>query len=167
MENTNERYSPVGRVIIQDESGNVIVDKNNMIVLAGRKKILSTIFSKDKFLEFSSMKFGSGTSQTNQKNIKLDCEIEDLTKNNISFILYTDGDSANILITEKDDTDATNLEYVEINGQGNNIPTISELGLFFKDTEDENKEVLFSRVTFEPVYLKDHSKYRILYYIYF
>lgn len=167
MENTNERYSPVGRVIIQDESGNVIVDKNNMIVLAGRKKILSTIFSKDKFLEFSSMKFGSGTSQTNQKNIKLDGEIEDLTKNNISFILYTDGDSANILITEKDDTDATNLEYVEINGQGNNIPTISELGLFFKDTEDENKEVLFSRVTFEPVYLKDHSKYRILYYIYF
>lgn len=156
--NLNEKVSVAdtkkyvkGHIIVKDKDGNVIIDKDNMIVETGRKYLLSKCFGTAEYEGYSISKifYGEGSDMTTP----------DFTKAkliNPQYVELKSGDIENKNLYVK----ITNtLTYTEQN------KTLTEIGLMISNGTTEE---LFSRVVHDPIVLNNkNNKYTVNYYIYF
>ena len=88
---------------------------------------------------------------------------DDNVVNEISF-----GDSSANTISYEEEKNRFKITATISNPSLHNQYTITELGLFIrcKKDEEEDKDILFSRVTFDPIYYTAASAFTLAYYIY-
>ena len=155
-----------GFVVARDDNGGIIFKKSNMVVNGGRESIIAlinnTMFNTEAdnaFKTFSSIKFGSNYSMTTPDTDK---------------ITVIDGAYQYDISTEKNEKkayceyDKNNRRFeISITVEANTPAEIRELGLYFKNRDD--KELLFSRVVFDPIFCGANaaiSKFTMTYYVY-
>lgn len=156
-----------GFVVARDDNGGIIFKKSNMVVNGGRDSIIAlinnTIFNttdNNAFKTFSSIKFGSNYSMTTPDTDKITV-ITGAYQYNISTS-ETDGEALCKY-------DSLNKRFeISICVEAKDTPAeIRELGLYFKNRDD--KELLFSRVVFDPIFCGANaaiSKFTMTYYVY-
>lgn len=153
--NTKDSFRQIrGIVSLRDaDSGKIIFRKENMIVESGRKFILGKVFEDPNYSSFtiSKIKFGKGIDIVNPEDEDLKEEIGFLTKS-----IVPEKDSDKILF---------NISLNEIKLPNEKDPvSITELGLFLSN---DNNDIMFSRLVFEPVYLNSGTSYELEYNVYF
>jgi hypothetical protein len=168
-ENLNISDSKIkGIVVIKDQSGNIILRKENMIVESGRKFIrdifvTNGIFAKANYLgTYSSflmthVVFGSNdvASQSTMTSLQNEVLRVRLVENNV----ITDDNSVQIKFKAIADLTSSPIGI-----------TIKELGLVAKEFNngvETANEILFSRAVFDSIPVSAGEKYEVEYYIYF
>ena len=183
---SEERYSAHGHVTITDaDTGEVLADKDNMIVLTGRQLIAGAVFKETalKIGNFSMFFESDDSAET----------VPDMTYAGISSHVKDDVssafDSATMHAVETEESLPGN-DYLKANasskvllycvtGDGNRIRLfhalktannyyVTALGLTYKDASDANaSNILFSRVMFDPVYMRATRTYVVRYVVKF
>jgi hypothetical protein len=176
-----------GHVIIKKKDGTVILDKDNMIVLEGRKYI------KELFIKSFSNTILPTNSPSNleEETARGEYDLE-FKGYSISHMKIGDGGEATLL-SSQDLTGGTtrfvpitnssikfsNVSsdmFIIIEAKIDNISqaqpfTVQELGLFLTvnaNTEDEeNDPIMFSRIVFDPIPVASGDEYEVSYYVYF
>ena len=155
MREMQERFVPHGHVTIIDDLGNILVDKDNMIVKSGRIQIMKAVFSgeeidKDNFNIYFDNYSKATTEDTDYTILK-------------EYIKKTNKPDS---LTVKDDDNNPHVEIVyKLSGI---ISAVCGLGLeYITGESDDEIHTLFSRVTYEPVYMKPNREYSVTYRIYF
>ncbi len=172
-----------GHVVIK-KNGNIIVDKDNMIVLDGRKYLRELFVNS-----FSNAVLPSNVEETSKGEYDL------LYKNySVSHVAIGDGSNATILNSVA--MSGGNIRYIPLNTGSitfgtsgdmfmiiqttiDNINltdsfTVQELGLFLTNNglditapSLDSPKKLFSRIVFDPIPVSSGDKYEVIYYIYF
>ena len=174
-----------GDVIITDSKTNeILVHKHNMIVNGGLnfirwciatglsyENLSQKIKNNDKNNDFDNttsrtfvIKVGTNANDTTRDtNAITELGNDDNVVNEISF-----GDSSANTISYEEDRNCFKITATISNPSLNNQYTITELGLFIRCKKDgeEDKDILFSRVTFDPIYYTAASAFTLAYYIY-
>ena len=168
-----------GYVIAKDQNGNIIFEKNNMVVQSGREAILhrlgltcldiipegdkrDKIEEKSAFKKFSSVKFGSGINMTTMYMDDLTSEITDGVSYPYSYSISESSENVEISF----DIESRKIIF-NITVDTSKPAELSELGLFFKNENDD--ELMFSRVVFDPIYCGANAavtSFDITYYLY-
>lgn len=157
-------YIPRGIVVMEDIDGKIIFRKENMILEAGRKAILKSVFTTNK-IEFTGLAIGKDGSGSTSDMIELNKPFTEDNGDEVIIPLKTidyDGeenikyDDLYILI----ETEKIRLE----NYKGG---LLREIGLLIKNEKVGGDDVLFSRLSVDPTPLSAQMEYTIKYYIYF
>ena len=176
----NEDFKCHGHFRMVDEQGNILIDNNNMIVNGGLNFIRWCI-AKGLSYENLSQKIKNNNDFDNTTGrtfvIKVGTNANDTTRdtdaitelgnddnvvNEISF-----GDTSANTISYEEDKNRFKITATISNPSLHNQYTITELGLFIRcKKEEERKDILFSRVTFDPIYYTAASAFTLAYYIY-
>jgi hypothetical protein len=169
IENLNISDSKIrGIVVIKDQSGNIILRKENMIVESGRKFIRDIFITNgiaakaDYSGTYSSfllthVVFGSSdvASQSTMTSLQNEVLRVRLLENNV----ITDDNSVQIMFKAIADLTSSPIGI-----------TIKELGLVAKEFNngvETTNEILFSRAVFDSIPVSAGEKYEVEYYIYF
>lgn len=170
-----------GDVIITDNKTNeILVHKHNMIVNGGLNFIrwciakglsyenLSQKIKNNDFDNTTSrtfvIKVGKNANDTTRDTYAItELDDDDKVVNEISF-----GDSSANTISYEEEKNRFKITATISNPSLHHQYTITELGLFIrcKENEKEDKDILFSRVTFDPIYYTAASAFTLAYYIY-
>lgn len=143
-----------GHFTMIDDTGNIIVDSDNMIVADGRKQIMTSGFPKTSLAVFLS----SDNTMT-----EADFTYSNISNDIIERISLSEGSNTNGYTLNEDNICVSiNASYTV--GDSDSTKKVSSAGLIFGDS---NSPTLFSRLSFETKYLKAGSKYTINYTIQF
>ena len=181
----NEDFKCHGHFRMVDEQGNILIDNDNMIVNGGLnfirwciakglsyENLSQKIKNNDKNNDFDNttsrtfvIKVGTNANDTTRDTDAITELVNDDDKvvNEISF-----GDSSANTISYEEEKNRFKITATISNPSLHNQYTITELGLFIrcKKDEEEDKDILFSRVTFDPIYYTAASAFTLAYYIY-
>lgn len=163
-----------GFVVAEDDRGNVIFKKSNMVVNGGREAIASLINrtileNKDNtaFKKFSSIKFGSNYTMTTPDTDSITKITDTGGKDLYTYDIVYDNETEGMALCEYDD-DNNKYFKITVDVEAGIPAEIRELGLYFKDMSEE-KEILFSRVVFDPIFCGSNaaiSSFKVTYYVY-
>jgi hypothetical protein len=162
-----DEYTPVGTFVITDKTGKTIAEGHNRIVNTGRSVLAKVFCSGMRFsggelissvsssYKFTNIKFGSSTDATTADHaIPTASIISDLTIPVTSSVAAFNESSRSITFT------------MSLVGKTQSY-VITEACLCYSDTAASSTESLFSRFTFDPVYLNSGDYDTITYIIRF
>ena len=169
-------YIPRGIVVMEDIDGKIIFRKENMILEAGRKAILKSVFTENN-IEFTGLVIGMDGSSSTSDMESLKEPFKDSEGNNkvIELVIPKTTDELEEdeyivdkgLINDKDLTILLKTEPIQLKNFEGGL--LREIGLLIKDKDDDENDidVLFSRLSVDPTPLSAQMEYTIKYYIYF
>lgn len=174
-----DSIGPKGFIILKNlKTGEILVKKHNMIVKNGRKYLFDIFMEKQpansdgginyegaitdslKDYKLNKLKFGYGINETVYESTELGSPLE--------------SGSGSIIISEQTGTPISDSSYFKIeytfkfkfNSSEAAATTISELGLFLT-LNNTTPDIMFSRVTFDPVPINANTEFELKYYVYF
>jgi ABC-type sulfate/molybdate transport systems ATPase subunit len=158
-----ETYSAHGHVTITDcQTGETLVDKDNMIVATGRELIMNAVF-------------GQTTSQVlTQSNFRIFVEANDtkattaeMTCANLNIVgISTTGDTIGVALNpNSSDTEpnTAQLTYTYKIEAGKANQYVTAVGIIYQTDGTAGTNILFSRVMFDPIYMRATRTYKITY----
>lgn len=176
--------APIGVIQVRDQSGEVIREAHNMVVIDGQR-ILLRLFLKNLIgeeyasptgntdLEFGEINTAAASGNAENDNLRMYLGYEvnpamTVEKMGIGDMPNESGASHIISYTVKYNMDESGV-CVTLSAKlsGSDISAFNEIWLACPTTGNNNSELLFSRALIDPVFLGADTKYAIAYTLYF
>ena len=187
--NIMDCVNPKGFVIITNKNtGEILLKKHNMILTEGRKVILSKLLngfnnytSKENLTDYSDYQFKcvcfSSNAQETKKDMKISNEnlgfvskMENNKEQNLNRKYFSYALNSGNFTLENDNENFyfkinTNVS-LPIGAESGVIDHISSLGIIMEKVSS-GAELLFSRISFDPIQISADTTFELTYYIYF
>lgn len=171
-ENLNTHDGIYGHVIIRDNNDNIIVDKDNMILKAGKQFIAAYILKNINALGGTNNNFANSSDFTNYSSYNK--QILGVKFYKSDSVNYTDNSILTNSIEKLNESiayefGASSSKYflkLSLTVSSDNSITVNSCSIYIGDGTNNNTEELFSKIRFDDIILQQNNSFKLDYYIY-